>query len=294
MTSSKAQTILILAANPKGTTPLRLDREVRDIQEGLQRSHHRDVFTLVQRWAVRPRDIQRALLEVNPQIIHFSGHGDGEKGLAFEDDAGNVKLINGAALAGLFELFVDQVECVVLNACYSEVQATAIVRHIPYVIGMNSAIGDPAALEFSVGFYDALGAGRSIEFAYKLGCSAIQMAGITESLTPVLKQKSSPVLTASENSNASTVLSSNSSQLQTEQETKTSPSHRTHQQQQRIQQEMDSLQQVYELLSEKLQRLRTDLVIQAGSTVSFQLEKEIERTEAERTGVEQRLRELDR
>ncbi len=295
MTSSKAQTILILAANPKGTTPLRLDREVRDIQEGLQRSHHRDAFTLVQRWAVRPRDIQRALLEVNPQIIHFSGHGDGEKGLAFEDDTGNVKLINGAALAGLFELFVDQVECVVLNACYSEVQAKAITQHIPYVIGMNSAIGDPAALEFSVGFYDALGAGRSIEFAYKLGCSAIQMAGITENLTPVLKQKSSPAHSASEFSDASKVLASSSSvHRQTEQETKTSPPPRTYQQQQRIQQEIDSLQQVYELLSEKLQRLRTDLVIQAGSTVSFQLEKEIERTEAERTGVEQRLGELDR
>jgi hypothetical protein len=35
---------------------------------------------------------------------------------------------------------------------------------------MSQAIGDKAAIEFAVGFYDALGAGRSIEFAYKLGC----------------------------------------------------------------------------------------------------------------------------
>ncbi|MCV3215458.1 hypothetical protein OGM63_18390 [Plectonema radiosum NIES-515] len=32
----------------------------------------------------------------------------------------------------------------------------AIAQHIDYVIGMNQAIGDRAALEFSVGFYDAL------------------------------------------------------------------------------------------------------------------------------------------
>jgi hypothetical protein len=54
------------------------------------------------------------------------------------------------------------------------------------VIGMTKAIGDRAAIEFAVGFYDGLGAGRSIEDAYELGRVAIQMAGIAEHLTPVL------------------------------------------------------------------------------------------------------------
>ena len=180
------QTILFLAANPKDTGRLRLDQELRDIAEGLQRAQKRDQFNLEQRLAVRPRDIQRAMLDIGPQIIHFSGHGAGEQGLIFEDDSGNAKLVNGAALAGLFELFADQINCVVLNGCYSEAQAKAIAQHIPYVIGMNQAIGDKAAIAFAVGFYDALGAGRPIEFAYKLGCSAIRMEGIAEHLTPVL------------------------------------------------------------------------------------------------------------
>lgn len=80
-----------------------------------------------------------------------------------------------------------------LNGCYSEVQANAIAQQINYVVGMNQAIGDKAAIEFAVGFYDALGAGRPIEFAYKLGCSAIRMAGIDEHLTPVLLKKTSAV-----------------------------------------------------------------------------------------------------
>ena len=184
------QTILFLAANPKDTDRLRLDQELRDIAEGLQRAQKRDHFSLEQRLAVRPRDIQRAMLDVDPKFIHFSGHGEGDQGLVFEDEIGNAKLVDGAALAGLFELFANQLTCVVLNGCYSEVQAKAIAQHIPYVIGMNQAIGDKAAIAFAVGFYDALGAGRGVEFAYKLGCTAIRMEGIAENLTPVLLRQS--------------------------------------------------------------------------------------------------------
>lgn len=77
-------------------------------------------------------------------------------------------------------------ECVVLNACYSEAQAEAIAKHIPHVIGMNKAIGDNAAIEFAVAFYDALGAGKTIDFAYRLACNAILLSGLPENLTPVL------------------------------------------------------------------------------------------------------------
>ncbi len=183
------QTILILAANPQGTKPLRLDEEVREIDAGLQRAKQRDQFVLEQKWAVRPRDIQRAMLDINPQIVHFSGHGTGDEGLVFEDETGQAKLVDGEALAGLFDLFADQVECVVLNGCYSQVQALAIAQHINYVIGMKKAIGDRSAIEFAVGFYDALGAGKSVEFAYKFGCAAIRLAGIPEQLTPIFKKK---------------------------------------------------------------------------------------------------------
>ena len=154
------------------------EQELRDIGEGLKRAQHRDQFQLEQRMAVRPRDIQRAMLDLNPQMIHFSGHGAGDEGLAFEDESGNTKFVNGEAITDLFSLFADQLSCVVLNGCYTEVQAKEIAQHIPYVIGMNKAIGDKAAIAFAIGFYDALGAGRDVEFAFKLGCAAIRMEGI--------------------------------------------------------------------------------------------------------------------
>ena len=190
MSTPQTKKILILSANPKGTNQLRLDEEQREIEEGLRRAKKRELFSLKSAVAVRYRDIRRQILDYEPQILHFSGHGADELGLIFEDETGNEKLVNAEALAELFGLFADQLECVVLNACYSEVQAKEIVRYINHVIGMNEAIGDRAAIEFAVGFYDALGVGKSVEDAYKFGCNAIQLAGISEHLTPVLLKKS--------------------------------------------------------------------------------------------------------
>jgi CHAT domain len=181
------KSILLLAANPRGTKGLRLQEEEREIKERLRLAGHGKT-PVNSTGATRSRDIQQALLDFKPQIVHFSGHGASQDGLVFEDAIGQEKLVGSAALANLFRLF-NRIECVVLNACYSKFQAEAIARHIEYVIGMSQGIGDKAAIEFSVGFYSALGAGESIEFAYELGCNAIQLEGLPEELTPVLYKK---------------------------------------------------------------------------------------------------------
>jgi hypothetical protein len=191
MPQPTTKTILFLAANPKNTSQLGLDDEVREIEIGLQRSRYRDQFELKQRWAVSPREMQRSIEDLKPYIVHFSGHGVGEDGLAMENENGDVQLVQAEALAQLFRLFVapftdPPVRCVLMNACYSEVQANAIAEHIPFVIGMNKAVGDKAAREFAVGFYDALGAGREIPIAFEFGKVSISMAGIPENLTPQL------------------------------------------------------------------------------------------------------------
>lgn len=184
------KTILVLASSPVNVARLRLDKEVREIDEGLRRSQKRDQFKLEQKWAVRAVDLRRALLDTQPQIVHFCGHGSGDEGLVIEDENGESKLVSTEALANLFKLCAGYVECVLLNACYSEIQANEIVQHIDYVIGMEKNIGDKAAIEFAIGFYDALGAGESIDISYEFGCSAIQLEGIPEHLTPKLKKKS--------------------------------------------------------------------------------------------------------
>jgi hypothetical protein len=104
-----------------------------------------------------------------------------------EDNSGRIQLVSTQALAKLFDLFQEQVECVLLNACYSESQATAIHQHIDCVVGMNQAIGDAAAIKFSIGFYTALAAGRNYEDCCQMGCTSIDLQGIPEYLTPEIK-----------------------------------------------------------------------------------------------------------
>ncbi|MDJ0695390.1 AAA-like domain-containing protein [Mastigocoleus sp. MO_188.B34] len=183
--------ILLLSANPTDTSKLSLDLEVREIEAGLERAKHRQEFEIIPKLAVRIEDLRRALLDYDPQIVHFSGHSVGDGGLVLENNSGQMQLVSVQSLARLFKLFQDTIECVVLNACYSEVQAEAIHQHIDYVIGMSQAVGDKTAINFAVGFYDALGAGRSIEDGFEFGCTSIDLKGIPEGSTPVLKSKKS-------------------------------------------------------------------------------------------------------
>ncbi len=170
--------ILFLAADPSDASRLRIGQELRDIQERLKLGKYRDRFLLEQQLSARPRDISQAILDFEPQVVHFSGHGRSTGELCFEDNLGKIQPVHPASLARLFELVSDQVNCVLLNACYSETQAKAIAEHIKYVIGMNHAIGDKAAIAFSVGFYKALVANRTIEKAYEFGRAEIQLEGI--------------------------------------------------------------------------------------------------------------------
>lgn len=184
------RTVLMLSANPKGTAPLRLDEELREVKEGLiRRAKFRDNFSLVSEHAIRTRDVHRAMLDYQPYILHFSGHGAGTQGLILEDESGGGKEVSGESIAQLFALFKDSLQCVLLNACYSEVQAKAISEHIPFVIGMSAEIGDKAAIEFAVAFYDAIGAGKDIRFAFDLATVAIKMVGINQDHVPILFSK---------------------------------------------------------------------------------------------------------
>jgi hypothetical protein len=189
-TATNIVSILFLSADPTNASRLRLSEEFREIDEQLRQSKYRERFKLaLPQLSLRPKDISGALLNMQPQIVHFSCHGTSEGALCFENEIGQTHLVQPDALAALFEKFSSQVKCVLLNACYTDLQAKAIAQYIEYVIGMNQAIGDKAAIAFAIGFYQALGAGRTIEEAYELGRVQIMLIGITGHLAPVLIKK---------------------------------------------------------------------------------------------------------
>lgn len=184
-----AKKILILSANPLGTDRLRLDQEVREIREAIQKSKNRDNIELVIAPAVRTKDIQQEILYNKPQVVHFCGHGAGNQGLIFEDINGRAKPVTTEALTTLFGLCTNYVECVVLNACYSIAQAEGIANSIKYVAAMRQELGDKAAIEYSRGFYFAVASGEPYDIAHEYGRSAIQIEGLGEEMTPIVKKK---------------------------------------------------------------------------------------------------------
>ncbi|MGO8950285.1 MAG: CHAT domain-containing protein [Ktedonobacterales bacterium] len=177
--------VLVVLANPRGTDSLRLMTEERTIRECFALSREQDKLLARVLPASTIHDVRRALLRDPYQVIHFSGHGTG-RGLALEDERGQAQTVPYRALAGLLDAHSPPLECAVLNACYTSGFGAEVSFAIPYVIGMGTAISDPAATEFARGFYDAVAAGRDYEFAFAEGKRAIGLADIPEASVPML------------------------------------------------------------------------------------------------------------
>jgi hypothetical protein len=181
--------ILFLAANPAGTSPLALDEEIRAIDSKIRGSEHRDRLELVSHWAVRLDDLSGLLMRRNPDVVHFSGHGAPMGEIVLIGTGGTSKPVPPEALGGLFRVLKDNVRVVVLNACYSEAQAEAIVKEIDCAIGMSAPIGDDHAIAFAAEFYQALGYGKSVQDAYDLGVVRLIGEGVADAKAMVRLHK---------------------------------------------------------------------------------------------------------
>ena len=181
--------VLFLAANPTGTSQLKLDEEIRAITEKIRASEHRDLLELVSVWAVRSDDLLQSLNMHKPHIVHFSSHGSPTGEIIVVGSNGAPQAISTQAIKALFKTLKDNIQIVVLNACYSRSQAEAITDIIDFAIGMNTAIGDQAATTFAASFYRAIGFGRSVQEAFEQGRTALLLEGILEENTPELLTK---------------------------------------------------------------------------------------------------------
>lgn len=164
-TSSKQQVILFTAANPQGHGPLQLSEESAAIERRLAASKHPRDFAFVLRWIVNIDDLMRQLVELNPTVIHFSGHGDPRDGLLLQDEFSRPQSVSGRALAMLIESAAPHVRLVVLNGCYSSALADALCDNVDCVIGMAAWISDREASVVADQFYAALAARRSVHQA---------------------------------------------------------------------------------------------------------------------------------
>lgn len=178
--------ILLLSANPQNTERLRLDIEARSIELAIRQREPRLPLRLETRWAVRVDDLIQAMLEMKPMILHFSGHGD-ENGLSFESDGDEPQYVDGTALAALLDARDERPTLVLLNACYSSVQAAVIANVVDYVIAMRTEISDDAAIIYTSTLYQTLCFDPKITNAHQMACAALVAKGFDdEKSTPEL------------------------------------------------------------------------------------------------------------
>lgn len=182
-------TVLFFATNPKGTSQLRLDEEARSIQEMIRKSKHRDSISFETRWAVRPLDILQAINEINPDIIHFSGHGSDTGELVLENTDGSAKLVTKEAITQTIMASSDKIHLIFFNACFSYEQAYEVVNHVDVAIGMTNSISDEAACSFAAQFYSSLGFGLSVKKAFEQAKGVMMLESPNESNTPILYTK---------------------------------------------------------------------------------------------------------
>lgn len=183
-TSRSRNTILFLAANPITASRLTFDEECAAIERELRMTDGRDEFDFRSKWAVSADEMMRHFNELHPTVIHFCGHGlsssaklspasfrgirvacggdEASSGLYLRDEQGNPQLVTARALKMMIKAAAASARVVVLNACYSGLQAKALRTVVDCVVGMTGAIRDDAARSFAVGFYRALGNRRSI------------------------------------------------------------------------------------------------------------------------------------
>lgn len=170
---AKKPVILFLAATSPGSGLLRLGDECAQIQRELQLAPHRDDFDFESRWAVSVDELMRHMTELDPTVLHVSGHGDGRSGLLLQDERGQLHAVSERALVLMVGAAARKARLVVLNACHSAAQAEALRTRIDCVVTMDRAIGDDAARAFAIRFYGALGNRRSIGNAFAQGVAAL-------------------------------------------------------------------------------------------------------------------------
>ena len=195
--------ILVVASNPRGTTPLRLEDERRRIEKSWSR------LPGVRVDFVRPivTELLDQLASEDYHVIHFMGHGEfdrktGRGALLLEREDGSSHPVDADQLKVMLS---DEplLRLVFLNACKTGTSsdsggldpfagvATAFIRMgVPAVVAMQFPISDDAAVTFADTFYRRIADGHPVDTAVTEGRKALWGGAHSEWVTPVLFMRS--------------------------------------------------------------------------------------------------------
>ncbi|SHN52761.1 CHAT domain-containing protein [Geodermatophilus obscurus] len=156
---------------------LRLDREVREVQQTLRGAKYRDLVTVAHRPAATAEDLIDALNDVRPHLVHFSGHG-WTGGIVFDNgdlDDPQDHPVEFDLLAQVLTATSTPPQVLVLNACETLHGADLLLPAVPVVIAMADTIDDTAAIVFARRFYAAIASAQPVGIALAQAQAAMRL-----------------------------------------------------------------------------------------------------------------------
>ena len=185
--TKKKLNVLYLTANPDSNHSLRVDAEVRRVQEAVRSSRYRDNISIEYRPAADLDSLIDGLNDYRPRIVHFSGHGN-EHGILGDGPRAtpSAKSIPFGLLARAIKSTDAPPDVIVLNACKSAGAKKAFFPAARAIVVMRESVTDWAAIAFATKFYAAIAAGQSVKSAFDQGKVAVEAVSISEADTPDL------------------------------------------------------------------------------------------------------------
>lgn len=182
--------VLFFAADPMsadgGAQRLLLDEDVRQTREKVRAATNTGVLEFDWRPAARTQDLQQALEDTQPRVVHFSGHA-GRHGLVLAGpDGRGSRGVDTEVLRELFRMYLGDIRLVVLSACHSRPQAEAIAEVVGCAVGTRDRISDGAAITFNAKFYSAIARGQSVKGAFERARMALALDHYEERDCPEL------------------------------------------------------------------------------------------------------------
>lgn len=181
----EAITVLFIASSPEDQQGLRIDREMREVQQKVRSADHRDSLHFEFAVAAQAADLLQRLNESKPDVVHFSGHSNRD-GLAMEDQDGLTRVLSTKELAMLLSVSSRRIRLAVFNSCESAEHAEEAVAHLDAAIGMDQPIGDDAAQTFAGQLYSSIAFGQPLSLAFAQAVLQMQMVLGAQSGEPQL------------------------------------------------------------------------------------------------------------
>lgn len=167
-------TILMLSAAIQGREAA-LESERRALDKAIRGGP----FRLCTISGFTAEDLEPALRDYCPTILHFSAHGTPYGELCINDSMGGNRGLSLDTLVGLLKRHAPPLRCVYLNVCFASEQAVTLTEAVDIVISASGKLDAHEAASAASTFYRTLGSGRSVEDAYQQTLATRPVVGQT-------------------------------------------------------------------------------------------------------------------